>query len=101
MASQTLLKGGTLLIHDEKDHVIPTKADLLVEGCNITQIGGDISITSTATVIDCTGKLVAPGFVNTHQHTWQTQLKGTHADHTLVNYFVEGERPPQGNFKAT
>lgn len=35
-----------------------------------------------------------PGFIDTHHHVWQTQLKGRHANQTLLNYF------PTGNFTA-
>ncbi|ROW07383.1 hypothetical protein VMCG_03877 [Cytospora schulzeri] len=45
MASQPilLLKGGTLLIHDDNNHVVPTQEDLLIEGSTITKIEKDIS----------------------------------------------------------
>lgn len=86
-----LLKGGTLLLHGDEDHVIPTRADLLIHGNTIAKIARDIPLpagpsTTTTKVIDCAGKLVSPGFVSTHAHLWQTQLKGRHADHTLAQY---------------
>lgn len=40
------------------------------------------------------GKIISPGFVDTHHHVWQTLLKGRHADQTLLQYL------PAGNFTA-
>lgn len=88
-----LLKGGTLLVHDADDKVVPTRADLLIEGDRIARIEVDIppSAVPTATkVVDCAHKIVSPGFVSTHAHLWQSQLKGRHPDHTLVEYMPAG-----------
>lgn len=95
-----LLKGGTLLVHDENDHVVPTRADLLVEGNTITKIEKDIPAPQPSParagagagvrVMDCTSKIVSPGFISTHAHLWQSQLKGLHPNHTLVEYMPPG-----------
>lgn len=65
--SQTLLKGGTALIHDDNDNVQAIKMDILVEGNKISRIGKDIPA-QQAQVIDCTDKVISPGFVDTHHH---------------------------------
>ncbi|POS79287.1 amidohydrolase [Diaporthe helianthi] len=91
MASQPiLLKGGTLLVHDNNDKVVPTRADLLIEGDRIARIDANMSVPASAKVMDCADKLISPGFVSTHAHLWQSQLKGRHADHTLVEYMPAG-----------
>ncbi|KAF3763650.1 hypothetical protein M406DRAFT_94542 [Cryphonectria parasitica EP155] len=101
MASQTttpptsslLLKGGTLLLHDEHNHVVPTKSDLLIQNNLITKISPSISapLQDPATrVLDCTAKIISPGFISTHAHLWQTQLKGLHPNHTLFQYLPCG-----------
>lgn len=94
MASQQpiLLKGGTLLLHDADDNVVPTRADLLIEGDRIARIEADIPAApaSAVKVVDCTSKIVSPGFVSTHAHLWQSQLKGRHPNHTLVEYMPAG-----------
>ena len=89
MSSPILLKGGTVLTHDNNNKVVPKLADLLIQDFLIQDIGEGLSSTG-ATVIDCAGKLVSPGFIDTHHHVWQTQLRGTHADETLLDYFSSG-----------
>lgn len=92
--SDILLRNGTILTHDANDtHVVVlTNTDLLVENGQITQIAENIDITQrpSVVVVDCTDKIVSPGFTNTHHHLWQTQLRGRHADETLFDYFISG-----------
>ncbi|KAH0832648.1 amidohydrolase family protein [Fonsecaea pedrosoi] len=90
--SSILLRGGTILTHGDKDHVVPLwDTDLLVRNGVITDIGKNISPPSSDTeVIDCKGKIISPGFVDTHHHLWQTQLKGRHAEQGLVSYMYTG-----------
>ncbi|MDJ0386261.1 hypothetical protein [Streptomyces sp. G-G2] len=49
--------------------------DLLVEGDTITAIGPDLSRDGGAAVVDATGTILTPGFVDTHRHAWETQLR--------------------------
>lgn len=90
MTSSLLLKGGIALIHDEHDHVRPTVTDILISGNRIVKIEPAIKADATTKVIDCANKIVSPGFVDTHHHVWQTQLKGRHADDTLLEYVPKG-----------
>ncbi|PLB54914.1 Metallo-dependent hydrolase [Aspergillus steynii IBT 23096] len=89
MTTSILLKQGTLLIHDH-DVIRAEQKDLLVEDSIICQIDDSINQPQSATVIDCSGKIISPGFIDTHHHVWQSCLKGTHADQTLVDYFWDG-----------
>lgn len=91
MSPSLIFCGCILLLHDESDHVNPIRADLLIEGSNITQIGQGITADASVTVIDCKDKIVSPGFIDTHHHLWQTQLKGRHANETLLDYMTSGE----------
>ena len=85
-----LLKDGTVLLHDIDDHVNAVRTELLIEGNRIARIGVELSPNSSTEVIDCSGKLICPGFVDTHRHLWQTQLKGRHADELLLRYIPTG-----------
>ena len=90
MKSQILLRQGTLLIHGEGDHVTPTKADLLIEKDRIIEIRENIEASDFMSVINCSGKIVSPGFVDTHHHLWQSQQKGEHSDQILLDYYHSG-----------
>lgn len=90
--SQILLRGGTILQHIVEDDVIALReTDLLIKGDTIKQIGKDLVPDSDDTrIIDCSERIVSPGFVDTHHHVWQTQLKGRHSDDTLLDYHPKG-----------
>jgi cytosine/adenosine deaminase-related metal-dependent hydrolase len=86
-----LLKGGTVLFHDDQDHVQALRnTDILVRGNKIAKIGQNISAPAGAETIDCNGKIISPGFVDTHHHLWQTQLKGRHANQSVFDYLPTG-----------
>lgn len=86
-----LLKNGTVLVHNNFHRVKAIKAiDILVDGGLIKEIAQNITAEG-ADVLDCTSKIISPGFIDTHHHLWQTQLKGSHAEHTLLDYFPAGE----------
>lgn len=85
-----LLKGGTVIIHDIDGHVKGVKTDLLVKDNKISKIQPNIVPPEHSDIIDCSDKLISPGFIDTHHHIWQTQLKGRHANQTLVEFFSSG-----------
>lgn len=62
-------------------------SDILINGNRIEQIGKDLP-TQGREVIDATHCAVLPGFVDTHRHTWQTQLRTVAANWTLFDYAV-------------
>lgn len=86
-----LLKGGTALVHDADDHVHGSRVDILIEGNKISKIEPNIDVADGIEVLDCTDKLISPGFIDTHHHVWQTQLKGRHSDELLLDYMASGE----------
>ena len=57
-----LIQNGTLLCPDG-----PVRADLRVEGDKIAEIGPSLPV-GESTVLDAAGKLVFPGFIDTHTH---------------------------------
>ncbi|HUG47818.1 MAG TPA: amidohydrolase family protein [Candidatus Limnocylindria bacterium] len=85
MAERTLIKGGVVLTQDDELGELP-KADVLIEGDRIAQVGANFSAEG-ARVIDATGDIVIPGFVDTHRHTWETSIRTSAPDYTLGAYF--------------
>jgi cytosine/adenosine deaminase-related metal-dependent hydrolase len=102
MAKSILLQKGTVLTHDEDEHVVPLyDTDVLICGNVITAVGKDLHATlyGQADIFDCRGKIISPGYIDTHHHLWQTQLKGRHADEGLVAYMVTGKPLPHRHDK--
>ncbi|AEM85700.1 amidohydrolase family protein [Streptomyces violaceusniger] len=57
--------------------------DLLIEGDRIVRIGTVLEAPAGAEVVDATGRIIVPGFVDTHRHMWQAILRGIAPAHTL------------------
>lgn len=86
MGTKTLIRGGTVLSMDTSIGDLP-RGDVLIEDDKIVAVQPDIG--ADAAVIDATGSIVIPGFVDTHRHTWETAIRGCAPDATLDDYFVE------------
>ena len=84
MSQRTLIRGARVIEGDPATSSGEV-ADVLVEDGRIAAIGPDLE--SDAEVLDASGGIVAPGFVDTHRHTWQTAMRGICADWTLLDYF--------------
>lgn len=85
-SSPTLIvRNGHLLTMDTQLGEM-ADADILIENGHITAIGDTVNAPSDATVIDASHHIVIPGFVDTHRHMWQTQLRGEMTDATLLDY---------------
>lgn len=60
-----LLRGGTLL---DPSRSLDARGDLLIDGGVIATAGGTIAPAAETEVLDCTGLLVCPGFIDVHCH---------------------------------
>jgi 5-methylthioadenosine/S-adenosylhomocysteine deaminase len=85
MSERTLIKGGIVLTQDESLGEM-AGADILVEDDRIIDVRQGISADG-AKVIDATGDIVIPGFVDTHRHTWETSIRTCAPDYALITYF--------------
>jgi len=74
------------------------RIDILVEDDLIAGIGESVAATDAQT-IDLSDRIVMPGLINAHLHTWQTALRFVGADWTLPEYLhhVHGEIAPRYN----
>ncbi|MET9671272.1 amidohydrolase family protein [Streptomyces sp. NPDC006475] len=82
-SQRTLLRGGTVITMDPRYGTLPS-ADILIENGLIEKVAPRIE--ADAEIIDVSGHIVMPGLIDTHRHTWQTQLRSLCADWTLIDY---------------
>ena len=81
---KTLIKGGMVISMDRRTGDLP-KGDILVNGPVIEKIAKSVR-SPGAKVLDATGKIVMPGFVNAHLHTWQTAIRGIAGKWPIARY---------------
>jgi cytosine/adenosine deaminase-related metal-dependent hydrolase len=88
-----IIRGGSVMSMDPAVGDFP-QADVLIEGKKIVAVGPNLQV-SGATVIDARGRIVMPGFIDTHHHQFETVLRSFIADGLLlpgtpggdINYF--------------
>jgi cytosine/adenosine deaminase-related metal-dependent hydrolase len=94
----TLIKDGIVLSLDREVGDFD-RADVLVEDERIVAVGPDLEAPEGATVIDASRAIVMPGFVDTHRHTWQAQLRTIACDWTLGQYMTGLHSGLSGHFR--
>lgn len=85
MGERTLIKNGIVLTQDEQLGEM-AGADILIEDDRIVSVGRGLEAAG-AQVIDATGDIVIPGFIDTHRHTWETSIRTCAPDYALITYF--------------
>ncbi len=85
-SQRTLIRGGRVLTM--RDGSGEERLDILIAGDRIARVAPHIE-PDDAEVIDASGMIVLPGFVDTHRHTWQTQLRSVAADWSLYDYLAD------------
>ena len=58
--------------------------DLLISGERIEAVGSKLK--GTGQTLDVTGKIIMPGFVDVHNHLWQTIIRGCGTDQDLIGW---------------
>ncbi|MFI8067714.1 amidohydrolase family protein [Streptomyces sp. NPDC086033] len=86
MTHRILLRAGHVLSMDPAVGDLP-QGDVLIEDGRIAAV--DREIGADAEVLDMTGRIVIPGFVDTHRHTWEASIRNVAPDATLDDYFVD------------
>ncbi len=77
-SGRTLITGGTVLSLDPEVGDV-AGGDVLVEGDRIVEVGRGLAVDG-AEVVDATGMIVMPGFVDTHRHIWEGLLRNIGTD---------------------
>jgi 5-methylthioadenosine/S-adenosylhomocysteine deaminase len=60
-------------------------ADILLDGDKIAVVGKNLQ-ENDAYVVNAAGKIVMPGFVDVHNHLWQSLIRGCGADKNLIGW---------------
>lgn len=61
------------------------RGDVLIEDGVIVEVAERLDVPD-ANVIDASGRIVMPGFVDNHRHSWQTAFRGMGADWTFPEW---------------
>lgn len=79
-----LIRGGHVVTMDPELGEL-AGGDVLVSGGRIARVGRDLPA-GGAEVVDATGTVVIPGFVDTHRHTYQSLVRGLLPSCTLGEF---------------
>jgi cytosine/adenosine deaminase-related metal-dependent hydrolase len=76
--NRTLIRGGTVITIDPAiGNLRP--GDVLIEGSTIAAVGPNLEA-GDAEVIDASGTVVMPGFIDSHRHLWEGILRNIGTD---------------------
>ncbi|KAL7271357.1 hypothetical protein RUND412_005896 [Rhizina undulata] len=88
-----LLHGGTFITYNSTSESLYILRDgyLLIQNGVISKISAApiTDYPSNTELMDTTGRIISPGFVNTHNHGWQTVFRTQAPDTTLWSYLYE------------
>lgn len=92
--TSTLFEKGTVISFDDTTQTLKVlfNASVLVTGDRIDTIFEDaddsnITVPPGTERVSAEGKIISPGFVDTHRHGWQTAYKTLGSNTTLAEYF--------------
>jgi len=78
-----VIRGGSVMSMDPKVGDF-AEADVLVQGKKILAVGPNLHAGGAADVIDARGRIVMPGFIDTHHHQFETALRSFLANGLLL-----------------
>lgn len=88
-----VLQGGTVISFDDKTQrvVVLPYTSIVIQDDRIHAITATDSteLPHDAEIIDVTGKILCPGFINTHVHMWETVYRTLGPDVVLSRYFSD------------
>lgn len=86
---QILIKNANLISMDEARKKYEENIDILINNNVIEKIEENIVVDSNVKVIDATGKIVMPGFINTHAHLPMSIFRETIDGYGLQEWLTE------------
>lgn len=104
-SSSKLFSGATIIGWDDSTNLPRITRDgyLLVTDDRVTSIteSKPSSLPDDTEIIDVTGQIISPGFIDTHRHGWQTAFKTLGSNTSLAQYFGRyGEYAAASHFTA-
>ena len=69
-----LIKGGVVLTLDRRIGDF-ARADVLIEDGKIREVRPNIAVSADTAVVDASNRIVVPGFIDTHSHSYQGLLR--------------------------
>lgn len=85
MLTQLLIRNGTVVDTSPEPTVIGQR-DVFITDDRITAVGPDLFAGPGVEVIDASGLIVLPGFVDTHRHVWEAGVRSAVPDTSLGGY---------------
>ena len=85
--TRTIVQNGHVITMDPEIGDL-AEADVLIEDGEIVEVGHGLDAPGAA-VIDAEGQIVLPGFVDSHIHLAQTQVRGIAGDWSLMGEYFE------------
>ncbi|HEU4386854.1 MAG TPA: 5'-deoxyadenosine deaminase [Blastocatellia bacterium] len=83
MSKSLLIKGATVVTLDPKNNIF--NGDVLIEDGRIAALGSNLGERSRE-VVEAAGRVLLPGFVQTHVHLCQTLFRGSADDLSLLDW---------------
>ncbi|EKD21234.1 amidohydrolase [Drepanopeziza brunnea f. sp. 'multigermtubi' MB_m1] len=98
-ATTIYLQGGTIVTYNPATSSIDIlrNSSILIADGEIVSVGETPSpdVLASAEIVNVVGKIISPGFIDTHRHDWQTAYKTMASNTSLVEYFQRyGEFSP-------
>lgn len=92
---ETVIRNG-VVVDTEPQPVVLGTVDVRIRDGRIAEVGPRLRGAPDAEEIDASGRIVLPGFVDAHRHTWQAGIRAIDPDMTMAGYLqrVLGELAP-------
>ena len=92
------ISGVIILAVDSEHGTRPFTGDILIEGKRIAYVGATMPTPAGAKKLDGRNRLVTPGLVNAHVHSWEAMFKGRYDNvpleiWMLYSYPIVGTKP--------
>lgn len=81
-----LLRGGYILTMDPA--LGDLRGDVLIDSGKIAAVGKNLHA-SNAEIVDASDAIVIPGFIDSHRHTWQSQVRQLAVDWPFLRYLQD------------